>query len=356
MPKQVLLIGAGHSNIQLLHRLAQLDLASCTVKVLSDVTQAPYSGMIPSYLAGAYDFSDLHFDIEKICRRFGVQFMHASAIKINASERSVETSVGQTVSYDICSIDIGIRPRGIAADGTTSTHIIYLKPISQMIEKWRALALIEQTPKLKITIVGGGAAAFEIAVACRRKYPSQNVGVCIITGQSGLLEDLNGRAQKLARQCLGKLRIDLIEGQRVERIDDDSVVLNNSSVVQSDICLIATSAEAPSIFRKSELPISSGGFVKVTAQLNVEGYVGLFATGDCCHFTPYPLTKSGVFAVRQGPVLTANILASIADKPLVASFRPQRRWLKILVSGDNTAIAVYGPLAFEGRLAWLLKD
>jgi NADH dehydrogenase FAD-containing subunit len=62
-----------------------------------------------------------------------------------------------------------------------------------------------------------------------------------------------------------------------------------------------------------------------------------------------------VYAVRQAPVLWENIRRTLAGRPLRA-FRPQRRFLKILNTGDGRAIAEFGSLVIDGRCVWRWKD
>ncbi len=120
--------------------------------------------------------------------------------------------------------------------------------------------------------------------------------------------------------------------------------------------LVGTSAQASGIFRSSHLPVDSKGFVRVNADLRIEGFQNIFAAGDCCSFNPKPLPKAGVFAVREGPILLANITALINGSSNLSNYQPQSNFLTILVSGDKRAIASYRNFAFEGFLAWKLQD
>ena len=92
------------------------------------------------------------------------------------------------------------------------------------------------------------------------------------------------------------------------------------------------------------------------SSLQVPGYDDLFAVGDCASMDAAPwVPKAGVYAVRQGPVLDANLRAYLSGRRPRA-YRPQRDFLSILNLGDGRALAIKGWVAVSGRLAWLLKD
>jgi NADH dehydrogenase FAD-containing subunit len=69
----------------------------------------------------------------------------------------------------------------------------------------------------------------------------------------------------------------------------------------------------------------------------------------------YPaLARSGVHAVRQGPVLRDNLAAGSGKQ--LRRFKPRHRVLALLNTGDGSAILSYGPVAFAGRWVMALKD
>jgi selenide,water dikinase len=97
--------------------------------------------------------------------------------------------------------------------------------------------------------------------------------------------------------------------------------------------------------------------VHVTSTLQTVRHEFVFAAGDCASFTPSPLAKSGVFAVRQGPVLEANLRAYVCGLKL-QPFVPQHSFLGLVGTHNGTlAMASKGEMAVDAsKWLWALKE
>jgi NADH dehydrogenase FAD-containing subunit len=69
--KRLVLAGAGHAHALVLRQLAQAPLAGVEVVVVSPEPLAPYSGMVPGWLAGLYSFDDIVIDMPPLARAAG---------------------------------------------------------------------------------------------------------------------------------------------------------------------------------------------------------------------------------------------------------------------------------------------
>lgn len=124
----------------------------------------------------------------------------------------------------------------------------------------------------------------------------------------------------------------------------------------SDLTIWATGAAAPPVIRDSELPHDARGFVRTDQHLLVEGCSNLFAAGDCATLASAPeKERAGVYAVRAGPILLANLRKRLAGRPL-ESHRPQSDYLRLLNLADGTALGSKWGLALQGRSVAWLKD
>lgn len=146
-------------------------------------------------------------------------------------------------------------------------------------------------------------------------------------------------------------------GRGVARLEAGRALLDSGEAVPFGLCVWATGAAAPPLLRESGAAVDGAGFLSVHDTLESVSHPGLFAAGDCAAFASgQRVPRAGVFAVREAPVLLANVRAALAGVPARAPFRAQAGALALLNAGDGTAVGAFGGLAFGGRWAWHLKD
>lgn len=57
--------------------------------LLSPASKTPYSGMLPGFVSGAYDFDDFHIDLTSLCSRSAVAFVRDAATGIDLAAGKV---------------------------------------------------------------------------------------------------------------------------------------------------------------------------------------------------------------------------------------------------------------------------
>lgn len=126
-------------------------------------------------------------------------------------------------------------------------------------------------------------------------------------------------------------------------------------MLTTDEIVWVTSAGGAPWLRDTGLALDADGFINVTDTLQTVTDPNVFAAGDIACMINYKLEKAGVFAVRQGPPLTANLRRAVEGVPL-REYHPQSRWLALISTGDKYAVASRGWLGFAGSIVWQWKD
>lgn len=345
----LVLLGGGHANIQVLKMMAMNPIGGLRITLISDQTHSPYSGMIPGYLAGYYSYEECHFDLRRICEELGQRFIKAKIIGVDPQRKKIQLENRAEISYDCASINVGIEPRSIEHSLSEPTFkIIPLKPISQFIAHWDQLISDLKNYKgrdsLKLAVVGAGASGVEISIILKMLIDQHkwNAQVSLIHRHDYLVSAKDVRAQKRLLKTLKELSIKVYQNTEVLEIHDNSLVLKDEQArIHTEgfyRALIATQASAPKWFKSSGLPVNQDGFLKVTEKLLVENEDTLFAAGDCIHFSPSPLKKAGVYAVRQGMILEHNIRAFFNRKSSLKTFQPKKNVLSLITIGNRKAL------------------
>jgi selenide,water dikinase len=129
----------------------------------------------------------------------------------------------------------------------------------------------------------------------------------------------------------------------------------NGETLAADEIVWVTQAGGASWLSETGLALDGEGFIRVRDTLQSETDPLIFAAGDCASMPGRPLEKAGVFAVRMGTPLAENLRRAVLRRPLLA-YRPQRRWLALISTGDRHAVASRGGLFARGDWVWRWKD
>ncbi|MEQ1697689.1 MAG: selenide, water dikinase SelD [Hyphomicrobiaceae bacterium] len=360
----LVLVGGGHSHVQVLKSFGMRPAPGVRVTLITKDLEAPYSGMLPGYVAGHYTHDDIHMDAMKLAGFAKARFIHGEAVGIDRAQKQILLRNRPPLAYDLLSLDIGIRPDTSGITGADE-HAIPVKPVATFAARWddvQRRALTQSGPRI-ITVIGGGAAGFELILAMAHRLRTLAAGASLdpkaftfqLVCAPSLLPSHNARARSLAIQALTDRDVKLIVGHRVIAISDRSISLASGEQIASDATLLTTKAAPATWFAQCDLPCTPDGFLALRPTLQVTDDDDIFAAGDCATVLDHPRPKAGVFAVRQGPPLTDN-LRKRAQGVAPSPFIPQTDFLTILALGDRSAIAARGPFAASGKWVWRWKD
>lgn len=362
--KHLVLVGGGHAHVFVLEAFARAPMPGVTVTLVTKEPMAPYSGMLPGFVAGHYALAECLIDVARLCRKAGVRLIEGAAIGIDRDARRLHLADGTSLPYDVLSLDVGITPDVDEIAGAAE-HALLVKPVSTFAPKWQAF--VDRAQKAggprDIVVVGGGAAGVELVLAARNRltaaqsWPdrqSDPFRYTLIAG-AGILPSHPARAQRLARAALVENGISIIDDDTAVAITPTHIRLRSGRDIACETAIVSTKAKAPTWFASTGLARTAGGYLALRPTLQTLTDEDIFAAGDCATVIEHPRPKAGVFAVRQGPVLAHHVRRHL-QTGLLAPYIPQKDFLTLVSLGDKTAIASRGSLAAAGHWAWLLKD
>ena len=360
--KRLLLLGGGHSHVEVVRRFACAPPGDCKVLLISPDRYTPYSGMLPGLVAGHYTFGECHIDLERLCRHAGVELHATAAKRIDPANRRVACENGESHAYDVLSIDVGALPDVHAIPGAAE-HAVGVKPVARFLAAWDALRMRASSADkpLHVAVIGGGAAGIELALAMRHRLGREAAAghrpleVHVLTNTEAVPSGHPPRVQRIIERIVRDRGIRLHFGTEVVSIAPGVVHRKDAPPLSADFIVLATGASAPPIVSTSTLENDERGFIAVNSALQSPSRKEVFATGDVASMMDSPRPKSGVFAVRQGPPLAENLRRALAGSPLV-DYRPQKSALALISTGGRHAVASWQGLAVSGRWVWWWKD
>jgi len=363
--KDLVLVGGGHSHLSVLKYFAMSPVPGLRITLITRDLHTPYSGMLPGYIAGHYEYDEAHIDLRPLTQFAGARIYHAEVNDLDLKNNNVICADRPPIHFDYISINIGSRPATLHIPGADN-FAMPVKPINHFLTSWETLRekIIRSKDNFNLAVVGCGAGGVEMALATQyrlhhllkqqnRSEDSLNIDLYCDTDH--ILPTHNKQVRKRFNHILKQRNINTHTGHRIAEVTQSHLLNDDGKRYPADAVIWVTNASAPAWLADTGLDVDTQGFIIVNDCLRSASHDNVFAAGDNATVVNHPRAKSGVFAVRQGMPLARN-LARAVQKEALKPFTPQKNFLGLISTGDKYAIASRGNWSLEGAWLWKIKD
>jgi NADH dehydrogenase len=218
---------------------------------------------------------------------------------------------------------------------------------------------------LTFIVVGGGFAGVETIAAINdflrealKFYPNlkeEMLRLVLVESHSTILPELGDELGRYAQRKLEERKVEFRLGVKVTAVSEDRVALSDGTMLPART-LVWTAGTSPCPLLKTLDCVKQRGRVEVNEFLEVPGFLGVWALGDCAAITDkttggfYPPTAQ--HALRQGKTIGHNIAAAV-----YGGVRQPFRFKiigQLAATGRRTGVARIFGFKFSGFVAWWL--
>jgi selenide, water dikinase len=367
--RDIVLIGGGHSHVGVLKSFGMNPIPGVRLTLICTDMHTPYSGMLPGYVAGHYDYDEVHIDLSRLAAFAGARLYRDEVIGIDRASQKVICKTRPAVPYDQLSINIGSTPHLQGVPGAAE-HAVAVKPIRNFNDRWQALLERVKTHagKTTIAVVGAGAGGVELLLAMQFRLRNEltklgrnpdELTFHLLTSSDTILPTHNAGVRSRFDAVLAQRGVQVHRKAEVTRVDKQGsngvLITSTGQELLADEIIWVTRAGGAAWLKNTGLQLDAEGFIAVKDTLQTINDPLIFAAGDIASMVNFKLEKAGVFAVRQGKPLTENLRHAVGGSTLQA-YRPQTSWLALISTGDKYAVASRGWLGFAGVWVWQWKD
>jgi selenide,water dikinase len=368
--KDLVLIGGGHSHLSVLKYFAMHPVPGLRLTLITRDLHTPYSGMLPGYIAGHYQYDEAHIDLRPLAQFAQARIYHAEVNDIDFENSTIRCAGRPPIHYDFISINIGSKPGTFHIPGADS-FAMPVKPIDRFLTLWDQLTdkITDSNKDFHLAVVGGGAGGVEMALATQHRLlqllaqqnrsndflPHDILKLDLYSNSDDILPTHNKQVRKRFNRILRQRNITIHTNHRIKEVKRDFLINSNGEQYPANAVIWVTNASAPPWLADSGIDVDADGFIMVNNYLQSTSHENVFAAGDIASVLNHPRPKSGVFAVRQGPPLARNLARAVQNEPL-KPFIPQKNFLGLISTGDKYAIASRSNWSLEGAWLWKIKD
>ncbi|HEY0797962.1 MAG TPA: FAD-dependent oxidoreductase, partial [Candidatus Baltobacteraceae bacterium] len=218
---------------------------------------------------------------------------------------------------------------------------------------------------LRFVFVGGGFTGVEAAGEMLdffrsvshfyRTIDRKEIEVVLIEGGHKLLPDLQAGMGEYSARALSERGVRVMLDTLVAGADADGINLRNGEHIATDTIVWSAGVRPAPLIATLGLATRRGAII-TSEDMSIPDHPGLWAIGDCAAIptqTGDTHPQTAQHAIREGPSLAANIVATLRNLP-TKPFRYQSLGMMASLGGRRGVAGLGGKYLLTGFLAWVL--
>ncbi len=378
--RQIVILGGGFAGVEAARYLDRTAAKRADVEVtlVSTDNFTLFTPMLHEVAAGDLEPTHICNPLRKLLRR--VTILSADIKAIDLAARRVTISYGlrglfRELPFDQLVLALGSETNYFETPGVAE-HALGIKSLGDAVIlragvigmlEWASVEPdpVRRKQMLTFVIAGGGFAGVETTGAINdlareslRHYgriDPREVRVVLVHGGPVILPELGQALGLYAQQKLRKRDVEIKLSTRVVAYRDGAVHCGDGEAIPTDTLIWAAGVSPSPVLKDIPCELQKGRVV-VDSTLEVPGYPGVWAAGDCAAITdaisktPYPPTAQ--HALREGRRVGININARLngtKSKPFQYKAPGQ-----LAAIGRRTGVARIFGLNVSGVIGWVL--
>ena len=387
--KRILILGGGFGGIEVLRQLQKAfqDDVAVDITLISRDNFFLFTPMLPEVSSGMIETRHILTPVRTFCKRAKFYEANVQSIDLKNKDVVIAHAIGNQTRSHILKYDYLVLALGDKTNFFGMTEVannaLTMKSIGDAIVlRNHVISMLEQADVehedlelrrslMTFVIVGGGFSGVEAAGELNdfvresiehfyHNLDRMDARVILVNSGGRILPEVTEDLAQFALQQLRKNGVEVMLNTRLIDATQDSVKLNNGSLISSNSLIWAGGALPDKLIGNLSCDHDKSGRIVANKYLEINGYEnGAFVVGDCACITdphtgnPYPPTAQ--HALRQAKVATKNIIFAINGKPndRKISFDYKTKGMMALI-GKRNGVGILLGLKVHGFTAWFL--
>lgn len=380
--KRVLILGGGFAGLEVAQNLEKIFKQRDDVEItlVNQNNYLIFTSMLAEVVSSSIEATNIVIPLRECLKKASFKELIADSIdlgKKTVTFHRADTHELKTLEYDYLVLAMGSVTGFHGVEGAEE-YSFPLKNLADAMElRSHVIDMFEMADLeddhdvrrglLTFTVVGGGYTGIEVAAelndyvgASRRFYrnvKSDEVKVVVIDPGDRIMHEMSEGLADYGLTLLKKRGMEFRLKTRISKVTPGSVETADGGKIETHTAIWAAGTSPQPVI--ASLPCADPkGRIEVNEYMEVPGYPGVWALGDCAVIPdphtgkPYPPTAQ--HATREGKRAAHNVAAAINGKE--GDRRPFIYQTQGMLAplGRRSAVAEIKGLRFSGFFAWLL--